>query len=117
LLKESREKIRSDSHFIRGYTRYLDTKSRERFIDLKKTNDTIRSLLTEKKTGGRRLTQAAAVLLAIPDPVTDAAAVPVFIAAQMMKMRSRKESEMQRIMNEANSSLSSLLYSARLSFA
>jgi len=107
-LAEELRNLRNDARFLRGYSRYLNSKSYERYLELKKTNDILRSLSRQKRSGGQRLTQAAAILLAIPDPVTDFAAVPVLIGAQVMKMRSKKESELQSITSGARTCLTLL---------
>ncbi len=115
LAESNIEKIRSQARFINGYSRFLDSKGRERLLELKKTNAMLRSFVMQKRTGGLKLTQAAAVLLTIPDPVTDVAAIPVLIAAQIMKMKSKKRSEIQRILEGVNSNFTSLFSLAELS--
>lgn len=109
------QRLRNDSRFLREYGSYLDSKSKERVLDLKKTNQSLRSFVIEKKTGGQRLTQAAAILLLTPDPITDAAAVPVLVAAQVVKMRSKKQSDMQRVLESANEIVASIFSLAKLS--
>jgi transposase len=109
------QRLRNDSRFLREYGSYFDSKSKERVLDLKKTNQTLRSFVTEKKTGGQRLTQAAAILLLTPDPITDAAAIPVLVAAQVVKMRSKKQSDMQRVLESANEIVASIFSLAKLS--
>jgi hypothetical protein len=109
------ERLRKDSKFLREYCPILDLRNKERVIDLKKTNEKLRSLVTQKRTGGQRLTQAAAVLLITPDPITDLAAVPVLAAAQIVKMRSKKQSDVQRMMEGANRDITSLFSLTELS--
>jgi hypothetical protein len=105
---------RNDARFLRNYSDFLDRKSRERLIELRNTNDLLRSFVSKKRTGGETLTKAAAILLITPDPVTGMAALPVFLAGQAMKMRGKKRSELERIFEAANSDITSLLSSAQL---
>jgi hypothetical protein len=90
------------------YCAGLESKSKERITDLKKANENLRSFVTEKRTGGQRLTQAAAVLFITPDPITGLAGIPVLAAAQIVKMKSKKQSEMQRVMDGVNREITSL---------
>jgi hypothetical protein len=110
------EKLRKESKFLREYCPILESRSKERAINLKKTNENLRSLVAKKRTGGQRLTQAAAVLLITPDPVTDLAALPVLAAAQIVKMRSKKQSDMQRMMEGVTSDIASLFSLTELSY-
>ncbi len=116
LTNNSLDKVRKDARLLRDYGNHIETKNRERFVELRKTNNTLRSLVTEKRTGGQKLTQAAAVLLLAPDPITGAAALPVLLAAQIKKMKSEKRSDLQRILDGANENFTSLLSSAELSY-
>ncbi len=109
------ERVRKDSRFLREFASYLDSKSKDRIIRLQKSNEILKSLVTQKRSGGQRLTQAAALLLITPDPITDAAAIPVLLAAQVVKMRSKKQSDMQRILEEARNEITSLFSLAELS--
>jgi hypothetical protein len=109
------ERVRKDSKFLREFAGYLDSKSKERVIELEKSNEILKSLVTQKRSGGQRLTQAAALLLLTPDPITDAAAIPVLLAAQVVKMRSKKQSDMQRILEGARKEITTLFSLAEFS--
>jgi hypothetical protein len=101
-------RLRRDSGLLREFGELQKETRRDRILELKKTNETLKSLVIEKKSGGQRLTQAAALLLLAPDPITDAAAVPVLVAAQVMKMKSKKQSDLQRVLEGAHRSMSDL---------
>ena len=103
------DRLRKDARFFRHYSSFLDLKSRERILELRRTNAMLRSFVVEKRTGGQRLIQLAAVLFAIPDPITGAAGVPVLIAGQLTKMKSSKRTEIQRVFDGVNWNISSLI--------
>lgn len=110
------EYARNDARLIKEFVKGVKSKpDSSRILELKKTNKILKSFVVEKRSGGQKLTQLAALLLITPDPVTDAAALPVLLAAGIAKMRSKKQNDIQRIVEGAGSSLTSLFSSADLS--
>ncbi len=103
------DSLHNDSKFLKDYSNYLNSKNNaDRFLDLKETNKTLKSFVDEKRKGGERLTALGALLLIAPDPITDAAAVPVLAAAQILKLRSEKKNDLTRIVESARDSLTLL---------
>jgi hypothetical protein len=54
---------------------------------LHETNSTVKDLVKERRDTGKKLLTLGAALLIMPDPITDAAAVPVLIAGKVMHSR------------------------------
>jgi hypothetical protein len=103
------DSLRKDSKLLKDYGNYLISKRKEnRFLDLNQTNKIVKSFVAEKRQGGEKLTALGAMLLIAPDPITDAAAVPVLAAAQILKLRSEKKNDLRRIVEGARASLISL---------
>lgn len=101
--------LRKDSKFLKDYSNYLILKrNANRFLDLKETNRNLISFVTDKRQGGEKLTALGALLLIAPDPITDAAAVPVLAAAQILKLRSEKKNDLRRIVEGAREGLTLL---------
>lgn len=51
------------------------------------TNSVVKDLVKERKNTGKKLLTLGTALLIMPDPITDAAAVPVLIAGKVMQAR------------------------------
>jgi hypothetical protein len=101
--------LRKDSKFLQNYSGFLVSKrDANRFLDLKETNKVLKSFVAEKRHGGERLTALGAALLIAPDPITDAAAVPILAAAAILKLRSEKKNDLRRIVESASESLTLL---------
>jgi hypothetical protein len=101
-------RLRGDSVFLSGYSKTLVDRAKfKKLLDLKKTNSELKELARARRLGGERLTAAAAVLLITPDPITSAASLPLFAAAQIMKTR-RKSSDIGRVFEKVNSDLKDL---------
>jgi len=56
-------------------------------LSLRETNDTVKGLVKERRDTSKKLLTLGAALLIMPDPITDAAAVPVLIAGKVMQSR------------------------------
>lgn len=107
--KEKIESIKKDARFLNAYSCLVSSKARTRYLDLKETNKILKSLVQEKREGGEKLTRVGALLLFTPDPVTSAIAIPVLFAAQTMRIRSKKKSDLQRIIEAAQNGFTLLL--------
>lgn len=108
--RQSFEGLRKDAKFLNNYSSLVSKCNSIRFLDLKKTNKILRSLIAEKRQGGERLTRAGAILLIAPDPITGAAALPVLALAQILKFKNEKKNDMRRVLDRVNSDLT-LLFS------
>jgi hypothetical protein len=54
---------------------------------LRESNALVKDLVKERRDTGKKLLTLGAALLIMPDPITDAAAVPVLIAGKVMQKR------------------------------
>lgn len=107
------ERFRNDARLLNVCANFAkDRANSPRLLELKKTNNLLKTFVVEKRTGGQRLTQIAALLLLTPDPITDAAAIPVLMAAGIVKMRSEKRNELQRVVEGVRGNITSLLSSS-----
>lgn len=75
-------------------------------LGVKKSNESLKDLVKERKNYGAPLLKAGAVLLIIPDPITDAAAIPVLAAGKILS--SRQGSNVKEVYGDLAKSLSSL---------
>ena len=71
-----------------------------------KAKESVSGLVRERKNYGDKLLQAGAVLLIIPDPITDAAAIPVLAAGKILS--SRQSSNLKDIYSDLSKTLTSL---------
>ena len=101
--------LRKTSQFVKKYGTVLKSKRMNERLDLNETKKLVNSFVISKRNGGQRLTHAGALLLISPDPFTGAIAVPLLLMAQVLRLRSKKKSDIQRILEGANGDLTSLL--------
>jgi hypothetical protein len=76
-----------------------------------KTNSAVKDLVKERKDHGKKLLTLGAALLIMPDPITDAAAVPVLVAGKIMQSRhsisvKNVYDEMRQTLNQISSACS-----------
>jgi len=71
-----------------------------------KMNSQLKDLVKTRRDTSKKLLTLGAALLIMPDPITDAAAVPVLIAGKVMQ--ARQSINIKKVYEELNSSLSQI---------
>ncbi len=101
--------VRKNADLIKDATRLLS--ERQKPPCFRETNTTVKDLVKQRKDTGKKLLTLGAALLIMPDPITDAAAVPVLIAGKMMQSRQAISvknvyDEMRNTLNQISSACS-----------
>ena len=98
------EPARKNASLVKTATSLLS--ERQRMPSLAKTNSTLTGLVKNRTDHGKKLLALGTALLIAPDPITDAAAVPVLIAGKLMQRR--HSSNLKNVYEEMHQTLSSL---------
>ena len=73
---------------------------------LKETNSSLKDLVKKRGDTGKKLLALGTALLIMPDPITDAAAIPVLIAGKVLQ--SRQGSNLKNVYDEMRQTLNSI---------
>ncbi|MHB8565955.1 MAG: hypothetical protein ACYC7D_03055 [Nitrososphaerales archaeon] len=95
---------RREAVFLNEFGKRVEDSSKT--LNLAETNSNLKGLVRERKNYGDSLLKAGAILLIIPDPITDAAAVPVLAAGKILS--SRQSSALKDIYTDLSKALTSL---------
>lgn len=84
----------------------IDTLDTMRALDLKKTNQMLKSLTKKRGNFSNKMIQTGIVLVICPDPFTSAAGAPMILVGTLLK--SRSAISLQDVFKEANETVSLL---------
>jgi hypothetical protein len=96
--------MKKNASLIRAATGLIS--NRPSMPSFRDTRSSIKDLTKKRSDMGKKLLTLGAALLIMPDPITDAAAIPVLIAGKVLQ--SRQASNVKNVYDEMRQSLSSL---------
>ena len=98
------EPVRKNAGMVKTATTLLS--ERQRMPSLADTNSSLKGLVKNRPDHSKKLLALGTALLIAPDPITDAAAVPVLIAGKLLQRR--QASSLKHVYEELHHTLSSL---------
>ena len=103
-MSQSLEPMKKDARLIKNATGLLS--ERPLPPSLKSTTASLKGLTKKRSDHGKKLLALGTALLIAPDPITDAAAIPVLIAGKMLERR--QTVNLKNVYEEMGRTLSSL---------
>jgi hypothetical protein len=104
ILSLSLTSVRKNASLVKTATKLVSDRDLPPSSD--ETNSTLKSLVKSHSTTGKKLLALGTALLIMPDPITDAAAVPVLIAGKFLQ--SRQSANIKDVFDEARNALAAI---------
>src|SRR5579875_232983 len=104
IFKDGSRSARREARFLREFSERVQDSAFP--LRVKETSESLKGLTRQRRNYGDSLIKAGVALLVIPDPITDAAAIPVLAAGKLLS--SRQSSNLKDVYNNLSKSLSNL---------